>query len=236
MEIIIEIKPIAYIKSDFPTKFGIPRQSGLVKELISKIIFEKEFQNSEALRGLENFSYIYLIWEFSGVKGSSFSPTVRPPRLGGNKRMGVFATRSPNRPNHLGLSSVKLISLEHTEKYGTIINVGGSDLMDGTPIYDIKPYIPYADSHPDASNGFAESYIDYGLKVDFNENLLNKIPEEKREALIKVLSQDPRPTYQNDSKRIYGMPFLNFDIKFSVIDDCLKVISVDNSKVLSKKQ
>lgn len=179
------------------------------------------------MRGLEDFSYIYLIWGFSKAIKKDWSPTVRPPRLGGNKRMGVFATRSPFRPNHLGLSSVKLLSIEHDTIHGTILKVGGCDLMDSTPIYDIKPYIPYADSHPEAKSGFAGQFIDYNLDVEFDNKLLEEVPEEKRRALIKVLSQDPRPTYQNDSERIYGMPFLNMDIKFKVNGKHLTVVAVD---------
>lgn len=224
------LRPIARIHSDFPSKFGIPRQSGIVKELEATVIFEPEFRNAEALRGLSGFSYIILIWEFSDSYTKKWSPTVRPPRLGGNTRMGVFATRSPFRPNPLGLSSVKLLSIEKTENFGHVLHVGGSDLMDGTPIYDIKPYIPYADSHPDAKSGFAGEIENRRLNVSFSEELLNKIPKEKQEALINVLSLDPRPSYQNDSDRIYGMPFDGFDIRFNVSGKELTVCEVKDLK------
>lgn len=217
---------IARMKSDFPTKFGIPRQSGLVEELRSTIIFEPEFRNADALRGIEDFSHLWLIWQFSEAVRDDWSPTVRPPRLGGNTRMGVFATRSPFRPNAIGLSSVKLLGVEHTEKYGTVLHVGGGDLMDGTPIFDIKPYIPYSDCHINATGGFTDSADPYLLKVNFPPELLQLLPEEKQEAATLVLSHDPRPSYQRIPGRIYGLPFAGFDLRFTVEDDTLTVREV----------
>lgn len=199
--------PIARMKSDFSEKFGIPRQSGLVEELVSTIVFEPEYRNAEALRGLEDFSHIWIIWQFSEAVRDTWSPTVRPPRLGGNTRMGVFATRSPFRPNAIGLSSVKIMGIEKTTQYGTVIHVAGADLLDGTPILDIKPYIPYCDSHPDAKGGFTSTAGNFILKVDITPDLLKKVPENKREALLGVLSHDPRPTYQQDTQREYGLTF-----------------------------
>lgn len=217
---------IARMRSDFPTKFGIPRQSGLVESLRSTIIFEPEFRNADALRGIEGYSHLWLIWQFSEAVRTQWSPTVRPPRLGGNTRMGVFATRSPFRPNSLGLSSVRLLGLEQTAEYGTVIHVAGADLMDGTPIFDIKPYIPYCDSHPEASGGFTDTANDFLLTVDFPQTLLQQIPEDKQQALIDVLTHDPRPSYQNDSERIYGLNFAGFDIRFTVKDSALTVIEI----------
>lgn len=220
------MKVIAAMRSDFPTKFGIPRQSGLVEQLRSTIIFEPEFRNADALRGIEEYSHLWLIWQFSETVRQDWSPTVRPPRLGGNTRMGVFATRSPFRPNALGLSSVKLLGVEHTEQFGTVLHVGGADLMDGTPIFDIKPYIPYADIHVDAAGGFTEHADAFLLKVEFSADLLEKLPEDKREAAIGVLSHDPRPSYQKDAERIYGLTFAGFDIRFTVAGECLTVLDV----------
>ena len=222
----ITIRPIAKMHSDFPTKFGIPRQSGLVKSLRSTIVFEPEFRNTDALRGLEDFSHLWLIWQFSEAVRTQWTPTVRPPRLGGNTRMGVFATRSPFRPNALGLSCVKLIGLEQTENCGTVIHVAGADLMDGTPIFDIKPYIPYSDAYPEALGGFTDTAKDFLLDVDFPVQLLEKLPADKREAAIEVLSHDPRPTYQKDSERIYGLSFAGFDIRFAVENERLYVKKV----------
>ena len=224
------IRVIARMKSDFPTKFGIPRQSGLVQELESIIVFEPEFRNPDALRGIEDFSHIWLIWQFSEAIRSEWSPTVRPPRLGGNTRMGVFATRSPFRPNALGLSSVRLLGVEKTEEYGTVLHVAGADLMDGTPIFDIKPYIPYGDSHPDATGGFTDAADDFLLNVEFPCMLLDKIPENKRKALLGVLSHDPRPTYQQDPERIYGLTFAGFDVRFTVKDKTLTVTQLEEVK------
>ena len=224
---VIEIRPIATMRSDFPTKFGIPRQSGLVQELRSTIIFEPEFRNADALRGIEGYSHLWLIWQFSEAVRTEWSPTVRPPRLGGNTRMGVFATRSPFRPNNLGLSSVKLLGVEHTEQYGTVLHVGGADLMDGTPIFDIKPYIPYSDCHEDAVGGFTDTAGEFLLQVDFPADLLAQLPQDKQEAAIGILSHDPRPSYQRKPDRVYGISFAGYDIRFMVKDDLLTVIAVD---------
>ena len=221
------IQVIARMHSDFATKFGIPRQSGLVEELKSTIVFEPEFRNPDALRGIEGFSHLWIIWQFSGAVRQSWSPTVRPPRLGGNTRMGVFATRSPFRPNHLGLSSVKLLGVEQTAQYGTVLHVGGADLMDGTPIFDIKPYIAYGDCHPDAVGGFTDSAREFLLEVDFPQNLLLKLPEEKQEAAVGVLRHDPRPSYQRSPDRVYGLTFAGFDIRFTVKDTLLTVMEVN---------
>lgn len=224
------MRPIAFIRSDFKEKFGIPRQSLRAPSLTAKIVFEKEFRVKEALRGLENFSHIWLIFDFSKAHTNEFSPTVRPPRLGGNKRIGVFASRSPFRPNSIGLSCVKLLEIKETETEGSVLIVSGADLLDGTPIYDIKPYIPYADCHTDAKGSYAEENCDYKLDVDFPKNLLSQIPEEKREALIECLSDDPRPSYQDDSERIYSMLFANFDVKFKVQGNILTVIEIKNAR------
>ncbi len=221
------IQVIARMHSDFATKFGIPRQSGLVEELKSTIVFEPEFRNPDALRGIEGFSHLWIIWQFSGAVRQSWSPTVRPPRLGGNTRMGVFATRSPFRPNHLGLSSVKMLGVEQTAQYGTVLHVGGADLMDGTPIFDIKPYISYGDCHPDAIGGFTDQAGEFLLEVDFPKNLLLKLPEEKWEAAMGVLRHDPRPSYQRSPERVYGLTFAGFDIRFTVKDTLLTVVEVN---------
>ncbi len=218
--------PIAHIENDFPTKFGIPRQSGRVEALKARIVFETEYRNVDACRGLEEFSHIWLIWEFSEAKRTKWSPTVRPPRLGGNIRKGVFATRSPFRPNSIGLSCVKLTKVSLDEPDSPVIYVEGADLMNGTPIFDIKPYIPYADCHPEATGSFAEFSKDYHLNVEFPHQLLEKIPPESREALMAVLADDPRPAYQNDPERSYGMPFGDKDIHFRVNGDTLRVHDV----------
>ena len=217
------MKIIGYIHTDFPTKFGIPRQSGLVEELKATITFEPEYRNPEAFRGLEEFSHIWLLWKFSKSEKKNWSATVKPPRLGGKKRMGVFATRSPYRPNDIGLSSVKLEKIEFDEKMGPVLTVAGADLMDGTPIYDIKPYIAYADSHPEASEGFAGTVKEKELAVEFPEELLRIYPEEKRKAIVAVLKQDPRPAYDTDETRVYGVEFAGFDVRFTVEGECLKV-------------
>lgn len=222
----VNIQVIARMKSDFPAKFGIPRQSGLVDALHSTIIFEPEFQNADALRGLESYSHLWLIWQFSKAVRNDWSPTVRPPRLGGNTRMGVFATRSPFRPNALGLSSVRILGLDQTAEYGTVIHVAGADLMDGTPIFDIKPYIPYSDCHPDAAGGFTDTASDFLLEVVFPEKLLEKIPHGKRQALLGVLSHDPRPSYQQDTDRLYGLSFAGYNIRFQVKRNVLTVTDV----------
>ena len=219
----VKIQVIARMHSDFASKFGIPRQSGLVDSLHSTIVFEPEFRNPDALRGIEDFSHLWIIWQFSEAVRQGWSPTVRPPRLGGNTRMGVFATRSPFRPNNLGLSSVKLLGVEQTEKYGAVLHVGGADLMDGTPIFDIKPYIAYGDAHPDARGGFTDRAGDFLLNVDFPATLLSRLPEEKRDAAIGVLSHDPRPSYQRQPDRIYGLTFAGFDIRFQVQGNVLTV-------------
>ena len=221
-----EVKPIAFMHSDFDSKFGIPRQSGLVEQLRSTIVFTPEFRNPDALRGIEDFSRLWIIWQFSEAVRQGWSPTVRPPRLGGNTRMGVFATRSPFRPNNLGLSCVTLLGVERTESYGTVLHVGGADLMDGTPIFDIKPYIPYADAFPDAKGGFTTGAGEYLLEVNFPEELLSRLPEDKRDAAIGVLSHDPRPSYQKDTDRVYGLRVAGFEIRFSVKDSILTVVEV----------
>ena len=222
----VSIQVIARMRSDFPTKFGIPRQSGLVEQLRSTIVFEPEFRNPDALRGIEGYSHLWLIWQFSEAVRSDWSPTVRPPRLGGNTRMGVFATRSPFRPNSLGLSSVRLLGVEQTERDGTVLHVGGADLMDSTPIFDIKPYIPYGDCHPDATGGFTDTAGDFLLRVEFPPALLNLLPDGKREAAMAVLSHDPRPSYQRKPDRVYGLTFAGFDIRFTVSGDTLTVQEV----------
>ena len=222
----VTVQVIARMKSDFPTKFGIPRQSGLVEQLRSTIIFEPEFRNPDALRGIADFSHLWLIWQFSEAVRAGWSPTVRPPRLGGNTRLGVFATRSPFRPNNLGLSSVKLLGVEHTQEFGTVLHVAGADLMDGTPIFDIKPYIPYSDCHTDATGGFTDGADDYILSVDFPVPLLNLLPKSKREAVIAVLSHDPRPSYQRSPERVYGLTFAGFNSRFQVEEKTLRVIEV----------
>ncbi len=214
------IRPIARIQSDFDSKFGIPRQSGVCATLKSRIVFEPEFRHPEALHGIEGYSHIWLIWQFSENLREDWSPTVRPPRLGGNTRMGVFATRSPFRPNCLGLSCVRL---EAVDADGAALIVSGADLMNGTPIFDIKPYVPYSDSRPDARAAFAGPQWERALEVNFPEELLAQIPQEKREGLIAVLGQDPRPAYQHSPERVYGMSFAGFDVRFSVYNDKLNV-------------
>ena len=217
---------IAKMRSDFPTKFGIPRQSGLVEELTSTIIFEPEYRNPDALRGIEDYSHLWIIWQFSEAVRQDWSPTVRPPRLGGNTRMGVFATRSPFRPNAIGLSSVRLLGIEKTPDHGTVLHVGGADLMDGTPIFDIKPYIPYADAHADATGGFTAAADDFLLSVDFPARLINKLPPDKHASIIATLSHDPRPSYHKDPNRIYGFNYAGFEIRFQVIEKTLTVLDV----------
>lgn len=224
----IKMQIIARMKSDFPSKFGIPRQSGLVTELESTIVFEPKFRNSDALRGLEEFSHLWIIWQFSEAVRDTWSPTVRPPRLGGNARLGVFATRSPFRPNPIGLSSVKILGLEKTDAFGTVIRVSGADLMDGTPILDIKPYIPYSDCHTDATGGFTDTAKDFILEVIFPDTLLAKVPQNKQASLQKVLSHDPRPSYQNDKARVYGLSFAGLNVHFTVNNNTLTVIDITN--------
>ena len=217
---------IARIHSAFPTKFGIPRQSGLVEELKATIVFEPEYRNPDALRGLEGFSHLWLIWQFSQAVRKDWSPTVRPPRLGGNTRMGVFATRSPFRPNPIGLSCVGLAGVELHTPQGPVIHVAGADLMDGSPIYDIKPYIPYADCRPQAVGGFASTPKEASLEVEISPERLAQVPQELREALLGVLAQDPRPTYQHDPERVYGMAFGGLEVRFTVAEPILHVVEV----------
>jgi len=220
------MKTIAKIKTDFPTKFGIPRQSGII-ENEALIIFEQEYRDEQALKGIEDFSHLWLIWKFSETETQDFKPTVRPPRLGGNKRMGVFATRSPFRPNPIGLSSVKLLGVVKT-KDGVCLKVSGADLMDGTPILDIKPYLPFTDCHTDATGGFAESQINNNLTVILGEELAKKLPTEKLDTLKTILSQDPRPHYIEDSERVFGFYYMNFEIKFKVDKEILTVVDIIN--------
>ena len=222
----VTICPIAHIESDFPEKFGIPRQAGIVEELRAKVVFEEPFRNPEALRGIEGFSHLWLIWQFSENVRADFSPTVRPPRLGGNTRMGVFATRSPFRPNALGLSCVRLLGLEKTREKGTVLLVAGADLMDGTPIFDIKPYLPYADCRPEATGGFAPDAPEK-LKVVFPAAALETIPPDKRAALRGALENDPRPRYHSDPERLYAMSFAGLTVRFRVKDGTLRVESVE---------
>ena len=222
----MEIIPIAHIRSDFSEKFGIPRQSGLVEELTANVVFTPEFRDPAALRGIGGFSHLWLIWEFSKARREGWSPTVRPPRLGGNQRMGVFATRSPFRPNPIGLSCVRLLEVRQDRALGPVLIVAGADLMDGTPIYDIKPHLPYADCKPDAAGGFASQPKEASLEVDCPPALLARVPEEKRPALLAVLAQDPRPQYQNDPKRIYGMSFAGLEVRFQVVEGRLMVTEI----------
>ena len=219
------LRVIARMESDFPDKFGIPRQSGLTS-LASRIVFEPEFRDPNALRGIEGWSHLWILWIFSEAVRPGWSPTVRPPRLGGNERVGVFATRSPFRPNNIGLSSVKLERVEHTENEGDVLIVSGADLMDGTPIIDIKPYVPYADAHPEASGGFAAERFGKKLKVMFPEELLSRVEPGKREGLKDLLAEDPRPAVQDDPERVYGMRFADVEIKFVVSDGVLSVVDV----------
>ncbi len=222
------MKIIARVHGDFTTKFGIPRQSGLVNELESILVFEPEYRNEDALRGLVDFTHIWILWQFSESMRETWSPTVRPPRLGGNERVGVFATRSPFRPNAIGLSSVRLLGVEKHSQYGMVIRFAGGDMLDGTPVLDIKPYLPYVDSHPDAKGGFAEERKDYALDVVVSEELLQRVPKEKQQALRGVLAGDPRPSYQNDPDRVYGMEFAGLEVKFRVQDSILYVVKIDS--------
>ena len=221
------LKTIARIRSDFPTKFGIPRQSGLVEELTAQIVFTPDYRAPEAVRGLEDFSHIWLIWQFSKAVREHWSPTVRPPRLGGNTRMGVFATRSPFRPNAIGLSCVRLLKVEPNTPEGPVLTVAGADLMDGTPILDIKPYIPYADCQMEATGGFTDTAGEFLLKVEFPPELLSMVPEDRREALIGVLRHDPRPSYQRKPERVYGMEFAGVNVRFKVAEDTLLVVDCE---------
>lgn len=220
------VKIIGHIRSDFTTKFGVPRQSGLAKTLPAYVVLEPDYAKSEAFRGIEEYSHLWLIWQFSQAVRENWSPTVRPPRLGGNKRMGVFATRSPYRPNAIGLSSVKLSRVICTEQ-GVVLEVFGADLMDGTPILDIKPYLAFTDSHPDAVGGFADGVKDYALKVEVPKELLNRLPENRREGFLEILAEDPRPSYQQDPARVYGFLFAGFEVKFRVAKQTLTVCSIE---------
>lgn len=222
----LTLTPIARIRTDFGTKFGVPRQSGVVDELTARIVFEPAYRNPDALRGLADFSHLWLLWHFSEVKQEGWSPTVRPPRLGGNVRMGVFATRSPYRPNPIGLSSVRIVSVELDTPKGPIITVAGADLMDGTPIFDIKPYLAYTDSHPDAVGGFIEGLTDRSVRVECHEALLAPLEEDVRARLLATLAHDPRPTYQNDPARVYGMDFAGYNVRFTVADGVLTVVDI----------
>ena len=221
----MEIEPIAHIRTNFDEKFGIPRQSNLV-DSVGKIVFEKRYRDPEALRGIEGFSHLWLIFDFSENHRESWSPTVRPPRLGGNVRVGVFASRSPFRPNSLGLSSVKLLSIEHDEEFGDILVVEGVDMMDGTPIYDIKPYIRFSDCHEDAVSGFSDNVLEHSLKVEYDDEMLSIFTDAQRDELIGCLQQDPRPSYQDDGKE-YGMSFAGHNVRFMVIDGILKISDVE---------
>ena len=222
----LKINPIAYIETDFQDKFGIPRQSGRAKSLKGRIVFLPQYRNPDALRELSGFSHIWLLFDFSRSHRKEWSPTVRPPRLGGNRRVGVFASRSPFRPNPIGLSSVKLDRIEETEAEGIVLHVSGVDLLSGTPIYDIKPYLPFSDSHPDACGGYAEQAKEFRLQVVFPQALLAKIPLEKQEALMECLAEDPRPAYQDEPERVYRMRYAGFDIHFTVENDRLTVVGI----------
>ena len=219
------MKIIAHIETDFLEKFGIPRQSGLVRELTGRIVFEPEYRSKDAVKGLDGYDYIWLLWQFEGTERATWSATVKPPRLGGNEHVGVFATRSPFRPNNIGLSSVHLDKVELAEE-GPILHVSGIDLRNQTPIYDIKPYLPHVDSHPDAKSGFAGEVKDYELAVIFPEELLRVFPSEKQKAIVEVLKQDPRPSYHNDENRKYGVSFAGYDVHFTVKDQVLTVFEV----------
>ena len=226
----MEIRPIAHIRTGFPTKFGVPRQSGLVPGLEAVIVMEPEYRVGEAFRGLEAFSHLWLLWEFSEAEREAWSPTVRPPRLGGNRRMGVFATRSPFRPNALGLSSVALERIEWESPQGPLLHVRGADLMDGTPVFDIKPYLPFTDSHPDAAAGFAGCCAGYGLEVTVPAELEQRIPEPHRSVVRELLAQDPRPSYHQDADRVYGFVYEGMEIRFRVEGDRAVVVAVDKNE------
>ncbi len=229
------MKIIARIFTPYKEKFGIPRQAGIANSIVSKIVFEPEYRRKEALNGLSGYSHIWVIWNFSESERENFSPTVRPPRLGGNKRIGVFASRSPFRPNPIGLSCLELYGIEDTENEGTVLYVKGADMLDGTPIYDIKPYLPYADCHPDANGGFSEEVFNYKIEVDFPEGLLSKIDEKHREAIIKILSEDPRPSYKKNSEKEYGMLFADYEIFFVVKNQHLTVTRVIIKSISTSK-
>lgn len=227
----MELKIIARIYTDFKEKFGIPRQSGIAADTLGKIVFEKEYRKPEALRGIKGYSHLWILWQFSKSVRNCWSPTVRPPKLGGNKRLGVFATRSPFRPNPIGLSSVKFEGILHTEKHGDVLLVRGADILDGTPIYDIKPYLKYTDCHDDAVGGFSDAVLDYKLNVTFPKELLEKIDAQQQKTLMSILENDPRPGYKNDGSRIYGMNYANYEISFKVTDGTLTVTGVKEKDI-----
>ncbi len=220
------MRAIAHIRTDFPAKFGVPRQSGLVDALEAEIVFEKEYRQPEAFRGLEEYTHLWLLWVFSEARREGWTATVRPPRLGGNRRMGVFATRSPYRPNPIGLSAVRLLAVDWQDERGPVLRVAGADLMDGTPILDVKPYLPFADAYPQASGGFADAVRGHALTVAFPPELLARVPEAKRAALLAVLAADPRPSYQHDPERRYGFAFAGLEVRFTVDGDALTVAEV----------
>jgi tRNA-Thr(GGU) m(6)t(6)A37 methyltransferase TsaA len=220
------IKPIAHIHCGYKEKFGIPRQSGLVEAVESQIVFLPEYRNSDAFRGLEGYSHLWLLWQFSKAVRDFWSPTVRPPRLGGNTRMGVFATRSPFRPNPIGLSSVKIISVELDTSKGPVITVSGADLLDGTPIYDIKPYLAYTDSHPEALSGFALTSDAPKIKVNYSESITEKLTDELREVITEILAEDPRPGYQDDPDRVYTFKFDRYEISFKASEEAITVTDI----------
>ncbi len=226
----MEIFPIAHIETDFGEKFGIPRQSGKVQSLRARIVFLPQYRDPDALRGIEGFSHLWLLFDFSLAHREGFNPTVRPPRLGGNRRVGVFASRSPFRPNNIGLSSVRLIGIEKTENQGNVLIVAGADLLNGTPIYDIKPYLAYTDSHPDAISGYADGVLGHQLSVNISDELLALIPKDKRKPLCDCLSDDPRPSYQDTPNRLYTMNFAGMEVSFFVKNSCVQVTSIKNSK------
>ena len=222
----LTLTPIAHIRTDFGSKFGVPRQSGVVPELTARIVFTPDYRNPDALRGIEDFSHLWLLWHFSEVKQEGWSPTVRPPRLGGNTRMGVFATRSPYRPNPIGLSSVRLVGVDYDTPEGAVLLVSGADLMDGTPIFDVKPYLAYTDSHPEAAGGFVAGLTDRSVTVHCPDGMLDALPEGTRSSLLAVLAHDPRPTYQNDPDRVYGMEFAGYNVRFTVAEGVLTVVEI----------
>lgn len=221
------MKIIAKIYTEFDEKFGIPRQSGIVDETVGRIVFEPEYRNDDALRGIEGYSHLWVIWMFSKAKREVWQPTVRPPRLGGNRRMGVFATRSPYRPNPIGLSSVRLLGVEHTENEGTVLIVSGADILSGTPIFDLKPYLKYTDSHPDAKGGFADEVKDYKIEVDFAEDARRSLSEEEMKKLAAILEQDPRPSYKAEDERSYGMKYCGKEVTFKYENGKLLVTNIE---------
>ena len=222
----VTIEPIGYIRSDFKEKFGVPRQSGRAPSLLCELVFLPPYKNADCLRGIEGFSHLWLLFDFSQTREAGWSATVRPPRLGGNKRVGVFASRSPFRPNHIGLSCVKLVEIKRTENEGIVLVLSGADLLDGTPVFDVKPYLPAADCKPEAIGGYADEHAAHRLEVDCPQALLEKIPETKRAGLLECLADDPRPSYQSDPTRVYGMAFAGFEIGFTVAENILHVLSI----------